>query len=89
MSKVPVTVEAPKEFHELADGLVALVSVLKTKLADGWQLSDAPALFQAVTAFMPCLKGVEQLPAEAKDDPEAFVICGTLALAGIVKAVRS
>ncbi len=89
MPKVPVTIEVPKEFHELADGLVTLVSVLKTKLADGWQMSDAPALFAAVTAFLPSLKGIEQLGPEAKDDPEAFVICGTLAIAGIVKDVRS
>lgn len=89
MSKVPVTVEVPKEFHELSDGVVELVATLKLKLADGWQISDAPALFAAVAKFMPCLKGVEQVPAEATGETEAFIVQGGLLMAGIVKAVRS
>jgi len=89
MSKVQVTVEVPKELHELSDGLVVLVGKLKAKLADGWQISDAPALFAAVTEFMPCLKGIEQIAPEAIEDPEGTAIQGALMLAGIVKAVRS
>ena len=89
MSSVQVTVSVPKELHELSEGLVALVAVLKTKLADGWQISDAPALFAAVTAFMPALKGVEAIPAEAVADPEGTAVQGALMLAGIVKAIRS
>jgi hypothetical protein len=87
MATVPVTVQVAKEFHELGDGFAALVKTLKPALKDGFQPSDVPAIFGAVMALIPALKGVEQLPAEAKADPEAFGLAGVLLVTGVLKAI--
>lgn len=89
MSKVQVTVEVTKEFHELGEGLANLVTVIKPALKDGLQASDVGAIIAAVIGFIPALKGVEQLGAEALAESEAFAMAGAVTLAKIVKAIRA
>lgn len=89
MAKIQVTVECAKETYELADGLATFIATVWPKLRDGVQIGDAGALVAAVIALTPALKGVEQIPAEATGEPEAFAMSGAVMLAKVIKALRA
>ncbi len=88
MSKITVPVEVEKESYELEDGMVTFVATVWPKLKDGFQIGDLGVLISAIIALTPALKGVEQIPAEAAEDPSAFAMTGAVLLAKIVKVVR-
>lgn len=86
MEKVTLSVEVPKEAHELAQALVNVVKASKSALKDGFQAGqDLPAILVAAVAQLPvALDGVQKLPEEAKVDPVAFSQAFVLAAAEIV-----
>ena len=88
MSVISKEVSVSKEFSELGEGLVALITALKPAISDGFQVSDMGVIISSIVALVPALKGVELLDDEAIADPEAFALAGALASAGIVKALR-
>jgi len=81
MSKLDVTVEVSKESYELAQGVVKFVGALKLALADGFQLgADLPEIVSAAFAdLVPAVNGIGDMPAEYKEDPQAFLTAFMLA----------
>jgi hypothetical protein len=75
MAKVAVQIEVSKEAHELAQALKGIVMSAKAHLGDGFQpVADLQAIaienFGKVQAGV---AGVMEIPAEAKEDLEAFL----------------
>lgn len=81
METVTITIEVPKEAQELFGGLVKIVQSVKTALADGWDpATDLPVIItQSLVELAPMIQGVDQLPAEFKADPAAFIKSAVLA----------
>jgi hypothetical protein len=86
MEMVEVKVSVPKEFHELADGIVELVQVARQLLADGFQpAQDLPAFAIAAYSKLPAMiGGIDQLPAEIKADKGKIALALALAADKIV-----
>ena len=74
MSKVTKQVEVEKEADELAQGILAIIKAVKDSLSDGWQPgTDMPKIMiESATSLVPAIQGIEQLPAELKEDKAAF-----------------
>lgn len=81
MSKIKLEVEVSKEAHELAQAVKGVVAAAKKHLADGFQAgTDLPAVFaESLGPLMTGVAGVEQLPAEVKEDMKAFLDAWMLA----------
>lgn len=90
MSKITIQVEVSKEMHELMSALEKLTLKVKAKAADGLSAGDVlTACVEESNNLVMGMLGVEQLPAEAKEDLESFLNAGTLplnkAIAGLLK----
>lgn len=80
MAKETISVEVSKEAHELMSGFIEVVKASRKALADGFQPGqDVPEiLIKAVGQLPAMVGGLDQLPAEAKEDLAAFVNAGAL-----------
>lgn len=71
--KISVSVQVEKEMHELGEAVAGLVLKIKEKAADGLSVTDVvAAVGEEMTSLVQGVVGLEQLPAEAKEDLEAF-----------------
>jgi len=88
MDKLVKQVEVTKEFSELWDGLAEIVKAAKLALADGFQPGqDLPVIAaQAFGSLTKAIGGLDQLPAEAKEETAAFVRGGLLGAADVIEA---
>lgn len=86
MQKVKVELEVSKEAHELAQGLVEMVKVVKEAMKDGFQVGqDLPAIITAAIAKLPpAIEGLDKLPEELKD-PGAFAKAMVVAASDLVE----
>lgn len=83
MTKVTETVEVSKELNDVRKALVKVVKSSKEAVADGFQAGqDIPAIAMAsYQELLEALKGLNDVPAEFKEDLGASVRCAGL-LAG-------
>lgn len=90
MAKKTVQVVVSKEAHELGEGLSKLVKVIRTQLANGWQVGEdlGPIFQSAIGDLVPAVQGVDQLTAEQREDPVAFAHAVSLGLADIYAAAQ-
>lgn len=79
--KTVVSVEVEKEAHELAEAVADIVVSAKEAVKDGFQAGQDLTVVVGgnLTKLMTAVAGVEQLPAEAKEDMQAFLNAWTLA----------
>lgn len=86
MEKVELKIEVSKEAYELGEALKELIVVTKKALEDGFQLEKdiAPILSVAVARLPAAIDGMNKIPAEAKEDPNAVVMAIMNSLSGIV-----
>lgn len=64
-----VEVEVSKEAYELGAGIAKFHAVVKTALADGWQIGQdiPPIMSSALSDLVPAMQGADQVSAESKD----------------------
>ncbi len=75
IEKKKIEVEVSKEAYELMEGLHGMVKSIQEALADGWQAGqDIPKIvMDSISILMPAVDGADKIPAEAKEELEAFV----------------
>lgn len=85
METVKIEIEVPKEAHELFRGLFKICQSVKVALADGWDpAADLPVIItQSLVELAPMIQGCDQLPAEFKADPSAFIKASLLSASDI------
>lgn len=79
---VSVSVEIPKETHELAQGIVKMVKAAREALKDGFQpTQDVPVLLMESVKELPAaVGGLDKLGAEAKADKGKLIVALSLAV---------
>ena len=88
MAKIQKTVEVSKEMSELGDSLAGLVKSIKEKSKDGLSVTEiVGAVGEQMNALVAGVVGLEQLPAEAKEDLQAFSLAVALPLCEILGSV--
>ena len=87
METVSVTENYPKECYELGKGVGDFILAVKTALADGWQLGeDLPVIMgSAMATLVPSVAGVENMPAEMKEDA---IGVGQSLISGLKPAIK-
>ena len=85
MAKQSVTVEVENETYELGLALVGLVKAVKDVVADGKvDIAEVvAAVIGQVDPLVKAVQGIDQLPAEAKEDFAAFAKALALPLADL------
>jgi hypothetical protein len=75
METITIQIQVPKETQELFNGLTKIVKAIKVSMEDGWDIAtDLPVIItQALVELAPMIQGIDQLPAEFKADPSAFI----------------
>ena len=86
MEKVKGEGEVSKEAHELVEALVHVLETAVVALKDGFQPgTDLTLIFGgSLASLMTGINGVEQLPAEMKEDSAAFLKAWVLGGADLV-----
>lgn len=88
MAKQIEQVEVSKEARELGKALVGLVKASKKALKDGFQPTDvAMVVSSEFQSLLVGIQGVEQIPAEEKEDLLAFSNALGLSTAGLTAAL--
>jgi len=75
MEYIEVSEKYPKELYEVLQALNKVVEVSIEALKDGFQPeSDIPAIvLQSAKDMMVAMSGIDQIPSEFSEDPEAFL----------------
>lgn len=88
MAKVQKTVEVSKEMSEMGDALAGLVKSIKAHSANGLGVTEiVAAIGEQMNSLVAGVVGLDQLPAEAKEDLQAFSLAIALPLCDIMGSV--
>lgn len=80
MSKKIISVEIEEHSYNLGQAVLSLISKIKDKAQDGIQASEIPEIAtEALTAVVKAVGSIPEIPAESKDDSEAFIRSWSLA----------
>lgn len=89
MEYLEVKVSVPKELAEFGQALTNLIAAVKSVGADGWSVTDIPAVIAAAMVELPgAINGMEKIAAEVKEDNVASVKYAGLLAGDLLNALK-
>jgi len=91
METKKITVELPKEGHELADGIADIAITALKATEDGWQTGqDLPVVVTSTVAELPTMvDGLDQLDEEFTASKDGFILAWLLAGQKVFKEIEA